>query len=233
MKLRSGASLPELILVAWLFGLVLAAVAGFAAGQRRIVEATSGRVRMSEVVRVADRVLGSELRTLAEADIERHGPSSIGVRAVRGGGVICGWTSDGALVRYKGMRRPDATKDSVILISGRTPRGEPYRLLAAASEQGCGGSVVRLRLQPAPSARAAGGLALVFESGTYSVDDAIRYRRGAAGRQPLTETVLSDADLAWPAGGDFGLRFGVRSLPGIDSSRSVTLSLRRLNAGGP
>jgi hypothetical protein len=73
------------------------------------------------------------------------------------------------------------------------------------------------------------GLALVFETGSYSLSDgALRYRRGAAGRQPLTEAIIDDGDLE-PAHGGFGarIRFSLDSLSGTDPvERSLRVLLR-------
>ncbi len=51
------------------------------------------------------------------------------------------------------------------------------------------GTGYRLGLEPEPASR---GIVLIFERGSYHLaDGAFRYRRGRAGRQPVTEALLA------------------------------------------
>lgn len=190
-----GVTLPELLVVTWLFGFVLAALAGFAGAQSRMVARTHDQIRAGDLVRTAHVVLGAELRTLAPADIAALTVDSIRIRAVRGSGVICGLDGGQVLVRYRGVRRPDPAKDSVLLVLEAATAGVAYALEAVAAVTAptadgaaCGGAL-RLSLAGGPPEVPA-GVALVFETGAYSLAGALRYRRGAGGRQPLTEELL-------------------------------------------
>lgn len=186
MTTREGVTLPELILVAWLFGFVLLALGRFAGAQGRLAVVTHERVRAADVVRTTDLVLNGELRRLA-ADDWWPGPDSIRLRAVRGSGTLCSATGSELRVRYRGVRRPDPTKDSVVLVTGSGTAGESYAVVGVVADTACGG--FRLELDRAPPASA--GLVLLFETGSYYLSDgALRYRRGRGGRQPVTEAVL-------------------------------------------
>lgn len=184
---RPGVTLPELILVAWLFALVLLATARFAGAQGRLAAVGHDRTRAADVVRTTDLVLNGDLRYTAGPDVT-PGPDSVRLRAIRGGGTICSG-GDELRVRYRGVRRPDPEKDSVLVVTGRRTVGSAHAVTAVAADSVCAG--YRLRLDPRSAAPS--GFVLVFETGAYHLaDGALRYRRGRGGRQPVTETVLSD-----------------------------------------
>jgi hypothetical protein len=144
-------------------------------------------------MRTASLVLDGELRYSAAADLTVT-PDSVRLRAMRGTGVICGRSGGEVRVQYQGVRRPDATKDSALVITDSATTGVAYRIehvAAAAAEPGCGAGY-RLTLDGTPPGN---GLMLVFETGSYHlVDGALRYRRGRGGRQPVTESVLADGE---------------------------------------
>lgn len=192
---RAGAaSIAELLLVFWLYGFVLLALAGLARGQSRLAAAQESAARRLELLRTAGVVLGAELRYLAPADLRDGAPDSLRLRAIRGGGTICDAAGDVLYLRYRGVRRPEPEKDSVLLL---LPGAEAA---APVEEVGGGGACGDLSVRVAPPAAGlpSAGLALVFETGTYLVGEgALRYRRGAGGRQPLTETILRGGALAW------------------------------------
>ena len=182
---RPGVTLPELLLVAWLFALVLVAVARFAGAQGRLAALGQERGRAADVVRTTDLVLNGDLRYAAAPDMV-PGRDSVRLRAVRGGGTICGGGSE-VRIRYRGARRPDPAKDSAQIITAGATAGSVHQVTAVSSDTSCGG--YRLRLSP-PAGRSA-GLVLIFETGAYYLSGgALRYRRGRGGRQPVTEAVL-------------------------------------------
>lgn len=191
-RARAGVvTIPELILVLWLFGLLTTAMASFSIGLGRLSAAQRDRVRTQELVRTTRVVLRAELRHGLPAQVLAGGGDSLRVRAARGAGVVC--LIDGAdlLVAYRGVRQPEPDKDSVLLVG---PEGiiTADAIRSAAPSDRCGGS---LRIRSGPGADGldgdAGTIAVVFEGGVYQVaDGALRYRRGAGGRQPLTEALL-------------------------------------------
>lgn len=194
MSGRPGVSLIETLLVTCLFALVLAALAGFASAQGRLAAALSDSVRSEELHRAARLILEREIRYLAAPDVLALADDSLRLRAIRGGGPVCGGTGTSLNVRYRGVRRPEPEKDSVLLVRSREPGGVAYALRSVAGDTACGGS---LRLELDGGSDVAAGLALVFEVGSYHISEgALRYRRGAAGKQPLTEAVLARGGFA-------------------------------------
>lgn len=216
MRCRAGGSLAELLLVAWLFALVLLGLARFAAAQGRLSAALTDAVRAEELFRSAPLVLGRETRYLAAVDLLAASADSIRLRAIRGTGAICRGAGSRIVIRYRGVRLPDPTKDSVLVVHAGAAAGRALALAGSAGDTACGGGI-RLDLDGDPGG--AGGFAMVFETGSYHVaDGAVRYRRGAAGRQPLTESLLGGGELVRigsPGTADIriGLRLHRDSLP--------------------
>lgn len=195
MSTRRGSSLAELVLVAWLFALVLAALARFAGAQGRLVAAQQDRTRGAEAVRTASLVLEGELRYLTAADIVAPAAESLRVRAVRGSGVVCDTDGTDILVRFRGTRLPNPRKDSVILVAAGEPaEAAPLAVTGVVPDEACGGSL-RLTLSSPPTPTRA--VLLVYETGSYHLADAaLRYRAPGAGREPLTEAVVGPAAFA-------------------------------------
>lgn len=132
------------------------------------------------------------------------------LRAFRGVAQLCGGASaaGGGLVRPQGMRDADPEKDSLLLLTtdGAWRAAKLTGRLAAGN--GCGGGVEIWSWHP-PVADVL--LARLFESGSYHLEDrAIRYRLGAAGRQPLTEERLDAGSAFLRAGAGLRLRLHVR-----------------------
>jgi hypothetical protein len=209
MTHRAGAvSVAELLLVAWLFALVMAGVARFAASQNQLAALQRDRLRLEEAVRTVSVVLGTELRHLTRDDVAAAASDSIRTRAFRGGGPLCAASGEQVLVSYSGVRQPDPARDSVLLLGPDT--ATVHGLRSATRSSSCTAGIdIQLDLPPP----AGSGYALFFETGAYSVTDgALRYRRGLGGRQPLTESVLRDMMLdGSPAG------FVLRLAPDTDS----------------
>jgi hypothetical protein len=212
LRNRIGAvSVAELVLVAWLFALVMAAIAGLATQQGRLAALQQDRVRFEDAVRTGAVILGSELRPLTYQDLSVGG-DSVRIRALRGAGPVCAVDGTAVHVRYRGTRAPEPDKDSLLLVGAGWEA--PAAVVTATQSSACGGSV-RFLLHSPPSVAPA--LALVFETGAYSAfGGAIRYRRGQGGRQPLTEAVLRDMSLYSVPG---GVRLRVR--PDPDSLRRL------------
>lgn len=228
-----GGSLVELVLVAWLFGLVLAAVGRFAEAQGRLSATQDDRARAAEAMRAAGLVLASELRYLAPGDITAASADSLRLRAIRGAGVVCYSEGRDLLIRYRGARLPDADKDSVMVIAASGRHLPPIPLEGVAADGACGGSL-RLTVGALPAEPAA--VALVHETGTYHLaGGALRYRMGGAGRQPLTEAIFGEARFH-PGGSGEGLSLIVGldsdSLPRIAPLR-YEITLHTLNPWAP
>ncbi|MDA1103771.1 MAG: hypothetical protein O2956_09275 [Gemmatimonadetes bacterium] len=167
---------------------------------------SQARLESRQDALVALRVARHVLRTeLGWADGTRDWSAdvdSLSLRAFRGTGVICGTVSSTEVtVAYRGARAPDPTKDSLeVLYADGTVR---YVALAAAlapggaAVVGCealaeDGAIGSWRFEPALPPGPV--VARVFERGSYHLTgSALRYRRGASGRQPLTPEVWIDA----------------------------------------
>jgi hypothetical protein len=200
----SGVSVLEAI-VALLLGLFvvhlgLSTLAGLRGTQLRLAARGEGLTAM----RVARHVLRSELRPGLPGQDWRLDADSISLRAFRGRALVCPRDSATAevTVAYSGYRRPDPAKDSVLVVEP-TGRREARALLGVGpATAGCGsvqvGSLERWTLD----APVAPTVAL----------SALRYRRGASGRQPLTPEVWAETTRWVLAGRRLGI--DVRHLSG-------------------
>lgn len=193
---RSGVSLPE-VLVALLLGLLIVHLAlesltRMEAARRRLASRTDALVAL----RVGRHVLRRELRHGQAGTDWGVGGDSLWIRAFRGVALVCTVDSSTAslVVSYTGDRAPDPTKDSLVLFDALgTPE---VRALAgtSAAPSGCGGPGTEARWLLDRAAPRGVAVAKLFEHGSYHVANAaLRYRRGAAGRQPLTPEVWDAA----------------------------------------
>jgi len=191
-----GTSVVEALVALILALLVLQLSLRALATTRQVETSLVSSADRIETLRLARSVLRRELRNGASGIDWGVEADSIWLRAFRGAGFVCPQGEAGArlLVAWEGVRRPAPVKDSVLLLL----------------EDGSWVVDDLLDVEPAPiqcaadSARAvdywtlAGAPALpvvmgrVFERGSYHLaNGALRYRGGAAGRQPLTPEVLA------------------------------------------
>ncbi len=225
--------MAELVLVFWLFAFVLAALARFAGAQSRLAALQSDGTRAHEVSRIMGLVLSSELRSAAPADVRAFAPDSIRVRAFRGGGPACAAGGDTLVVAYAGVRLAEPAKDSLLLVRGDGTEEAVDVVAVGPPDPTCGEPGTRIRVGRALQTPA--GFALVFETGVYDVTGgALRYRRGAGGRQPLTESLLAGATLEQAGPRSFRLAASMvqESLPRLDHPRA-RLRIARLNPETP
>lgn len=121
---------------------------------------------------------------------------SVELRAFRGSARICGVEGGRWAVAYRGLRLPDAERDSVLVL------GMDGGWRAADLEGSWSGGTL-CELDPGERARLLAWseleapepvLVRVFERGRYSLEDrSFRYRRGEGGRQPLTPDRVGEA----------------------------------------
>jgi hypothetical protein len=198
MTVRPGYSTIELLLALMLGALVSSAALALLHGQSRLAHSTSDSAEAAETLRTATQVLTAETRWLTRAlDVRAVAPDSLSLRALRGSGVVCAIDSAyGAIVRYRGLRDPDPSKDSVLIERGANTELSALILGVVTAGAVCD-SVPAIKLavnQPL----AVGDLLIVFESGNYYLSGgALRYRLGAGGRQPVTAALLDDARSAF------------------------------------
>ena len=201
---RAGTSVAE-ALVALVLGLFMTTLAlRVVATQRAAVAALARESDALATVRVARQVLGREGRS---SDPVRDGwavsEDSVGLRAFRGMAYVCGAgaSPDEVWVEAEGVRLAQPAKDSVLVLD---TNGEwtSFALVDAGSAAGCvpGGQGQGQRWRLSGLVPSGAALARYFERGSYHVAGAaLRYRRGAGGRQPLTpETVRAPASVFLP-----------------------------------
>lgn len=194
--IRRGAGLAEALLALVLVTVIVGASASALGRAARTTAIASRRAELLDAGRTASAVLRSDLTMLTSADFTLSG-DSVRLRVFRGLAVVCDTVAGAALVRYRGARLPAPEKDSVLLIghANEWPASLESSVDAAgACAAGVDERILRWQLDPPRDPQR---VALLFETGTYLLQDrALRYRRGAGGRQPLT------ADVFTP---DFGL----------------------------
>lgn len=183
---RRGFTLIEALISSVLLFLVLALAARATASVRSglaTIATTSERVEAARTARhLLDHVATSDGLPVA-------GPArnEVTVRFPIGWGVPCdaGWS-------WSGLRAPDATKDSLVVLD-RAGRSHTRSLDDVGSLDCEPPEGFQARLldfdPPVPGAV----LVRVWETGVIRIDDAVRYARAGASRQPLTATLLQPA----------------------------------------
>lgn len=199
---RWGTSVVEAV-VALVVGLFLICLTlTLVARQRAAVASLAETSDALAAVRVARQVLGQDAR---DGDPVRDGwalsSDSLALRAFRGTAWVCGPgpTPLDLVVATEGVRLPQPAKDSVLLL-GTSGGWTALALEDAAPAPACAADtaveaeVWRLSARPPPGVL----LARYFERGSYHVaGEAIRYRRGMSGRQPLTPGVVRTPESAF------------------------------------
>ncbi len=207
MRNRAGTSAVE-VLVALLIGLFLLQAAMWTVARARTYHE---RLVLRSEALAAVRLAGTLLRMETSAGMEALDwgvrDEVLTLRAFRGTGLVCGALSgsDSVIVSFNGYRRPDPSKDSVLLLYPDGPRQViGLRDWAQAPGASCRGRALRspVVLRLAAAAPAGSVVARVFERGAYSFSGrALRYRRGTGGRQPLTPE-LWESTTGWRVLGD-------------------------------
>ncbi len=211
-----GFTLVELLMVVFLAAVVVqggwVAFGTFRKAARKAGEGAQGL----ETARTVGWILEEEFSgSVPLRDWWSEGRESVSLRAFRGLGFVEGSESTGEVrVCYRGVRSPNAEKDSVLLL-GSNGRWTSHALEGRAKgEPGCGGSegtwTEFWRIEPDWSGQV---LARVFERGTYHFSaGALRYRRGWGGRQPLTPLRVASGKFDSASETPEGLRWSFREL---------------------
>jgi hypothetical protein len=210
-------------------------------GAQRSARLQGERVAVVEARRVAATILAAELRYLApDADLHDFARDLLALRAFRGTAVVCKVEVGTVCVVMMALGGPLPAKVWLLRggggawgggSGGAAGAGHPTAaalLASATAAAGCplreGESLHRWTLDPMPEP---GTLLLLFESGSYHLTgNALRYRRGESGRQPLTAELFDDHAVGWhwimPAGeGDHGGWGGMpEELPGEETPGS-------------
>jgi len=187
-----GTSVLEAIVALLLGVLLMGLILSVLARQREVVASLGRRAEVLATLRTVRVVLRTEAR--AGSGAWRTFQDSLALRGFRGAGTACSAGDGEAAVRVApwGIRAPDPSKDSVMVV---TARGEVFFRGLLRTEGGggsCGPGDPEDRERwvltgPVPEAV----LVRYFEHGSYHLSaGALRYRRGGSGRQPLTPEVL-------------------------------------------
>ena len=191
-----GFSLLEALVATLLLFLVLQSGLSVFSQFRAAVSRVAHRAEGLETIRTVAWLLPEELSGGRPGlDWGPMSRDSVSLRAFRGLAMVSpGFPGgEGVSVCYRGIRAPNAEKDSVLLLE-KDGRWTLHELVARVrGGSGCmsmeEGRWETWRLNPAP---VEGVLARVFERGSYHIaDGAFRYRRGRGGRQPLTPERIS------------------------------------------
>ncbi len=185
-----GVGIVELVVTLALAAVLFSLVGATGVRTLRRFHRVAERTEVVRTLMLSRHVLGVELRAGTAEDRAVSGPDAIGVRAFRGAAAFCPERDETSVarVRFRGDRRPDPDKDSVLVLD-RSGRWSAVGLTAAgATTTACAGApsfdVERWTLSEPVAGAVLGRL---YESGTYSLDtEALRYRRGLGGRQPIT-----------------------------------------------
>lgn len=230
--MKRGVSLVEMLLVLALTGILFASVAGVVGWSGRLVRAQRSDMETGEALLTVRAVMDGELRWLdAATDLHPVGTDAVELRAIRGVGIVCSALNRTLYVRYRGLRSPTGQKDSVLALDGPSTAAV---LDARRAEDACpkapGEAVYALRLDHSLTT---GGI-LLFERGSYHLaNDALRYRIGNAGRQPLTASLFRHPSFE-VAGPGVRAVTAVLATPGSGPSRSLPrLTVYMANAALP
>jgi hypothetical protein len=218
---RHGTSVVEVLVALLLTALLVQLTWSVVLSARRAAAGLLDRSEALETERVGWQVLSAELGAgVASRDYGVSAGTALQLRAFRGLGELCPalLTPTGGVVRYAGMRAPDPTKDSLlVLTTSGSWRG--LRLLSREEDApACPGwppeEGERWRWEPPTDGVL---LARVFERGSYHLEDgAVRYLSSEGGRQPLTPERLDGVGSAFaPAAGRLDLRLRVRAGGGV------------------
>lgn len=198
---NAGWTLLELLVALALSGVVMAGATSLFVAVGRQARMGIVRGERADGARLVRIVLREELReSVPRRDWQVDPIGVLRLRAFRVEARVCGGRRESGgtrlAVEVQGIRRPDVSKDSVLLL---LPKGEwvEGRLERVGSgTTGCGASREEWTVVPAPETTPI--FARVFESGAYHLSDgALRYERGAGGRQPLTPALWDASGTGW------------------------------------
>lgn len=193
LALRSGTSLVEAIVALVIAGVLTVFLVGAIVTQLRIAERAVSGAESNDAVWTAASLIDAEVRALRPGeDILESRADTLGLRAFRAVLAVCDTAEDVTLLRGAPVRLPDPQKDSLLLDSAGQWLATAFTTATPPSDHACatvaGQAISALRLS---SAALPGTIALLFERGSYHLaDGSLRWRAGAAGRQPITAPVF-------------------------------------------
>ena len=212
-----GASVVEALLTILLLSILVPGAWGVVARHHTGALSAARRAEALETVRTSAWLLREELSGGSPEQDWWPGEDTIGLRAFRALGLVREGSVTGQelLACVRGVRMPNPDKDSVLLLGadGNWRGHELERRVRSGGE--CteldGGWEERWTVAPEPHQPVLGR---IFERGSYHLaDGALRYRRGAGGRQPLTPERVREGRFQEGEGG-FRWEMEVQEPPG-------------------
>jgi hypothetical protein len=192
VKTRSGSTLIELVSALMALGIIAAACAGLIRSQSILLNNASERSAIRETLRAGSAVLSAELQHLTVADLRAVAADSVLLRVFRGVGIVCSITPPRVTMRYRGVRQPDPSKDSMLLAG--TEQAGTIRLVSSRVDPCTSQPGEQLTAVEPAIPITVGAVVLFYESGSYHLAaSALRYRRGASGLQPITDDFMDHA----------------------------------------
>jgi len=233
---RDGHTFIEVIVVLLALSIITAVSAASLTTVTRL-----GRIAGDEAERLAARrtfalLVAWEVGSLMPGpDGLQLSADTFALRAFRGRGVVCAVGSTTRL-NYRGLRAPDATKDSLLVLEGRTAEHTLPYTGGAWSPGSCVAPAGEQTLEVTTPGLDLHDIVLFFERGSYHIaNGALRYRRGPGGRQPVTADVfvpdstrlgLSIASKTWGIADTAGLDLRIATEPVPPSSAPSVWPLR-------
>jgi len=200
MMMRSGFTLPEALAGLLVSGILMTALTATIVTQARLANVVAHTADATEATWITAALLSDELRMAhVAADRAASSPDSLAIRAFRGMAIVCDTADGRATARWTGTRSPEPDKDSLL----HEERALAFSLSAMSVDCAVLPGEKRVVFEADTTVRP-GDVLLLFERGAYHLTDrALRWRVGAAGRQPLTAEIFVDAhtgfDAAQPA----------------------------------
>jgi hypothetical protein len=198
--MRAGFTLLEALAGLLVSGILMSVLTATIVTQARLTSAVSHSAEATEATWITSALLSDELRTARpDTDLSASSTEALAIRAFRGIAIVCDTADGRATARWSGTRLPEPSKDSLL----HDEHARAFSLSAMARDCSVLPGETRVAFVPEVPVEP-GEILLLFERGSYHLSDrALRWRVGAAGRQPLTAEAFDDAhtgfDAAQPA----------------------------------
>jgi hypothetical protein len=214
---RSGVLLLEVVFSLLLLSLLVSAGWTILARHVEVGNRVSHQASVLETIRTLAWLMGQETGVgLPGVDWNAAG-DSLPLRAFRGFALPerGSWVGQRVRVCFKGYRSPAPEKDSVLLLDANGAWTALDLTARAHLSSGCNGMAEWEEEEWVFSEARPGAIfGRLYESGSYHLsDEALRYRRGRGGRQPVTPETLVVGSFLDPPHGSGGVRWEVLLKP--------------------
>lgn len=221
-------TLLETLMAVTLSSMVTATGVAVICAQARVANQATTRSEGNDGKRAAGLILRAELAAIdPHSDVRSVARDSITTRVFRGIATVCGRRDSLTIVRYDGLRLPDPAKDSALQLVVENAASIRRVLEQGSCVQHTNDRVLTLVLsEPATL----GSMWLIFESGSYQLHtNALRYRRNAENRQPITAEIVDVRNSAFLFSRDSVVHSLSLRLQQRGVNTATTSSIRLLN----